>query len=149
MVRSHKIASWLIGSLATLTGLLLVGQATGAGTLPYRELLVDGRPMACAAVAATGVAQQEGLRGAPRTAPPMAFVFARAGRYGFWMHGVSQPITVAWVAKNRMIGAASMAPETDTVHAPPVPVRLAVEFIAGRGVPPIGSEVSLGTACQP
>lgn len=147
-IAQFNIAVMLLAGLGTVAGEHFeTSMAGGSQRLPHRTLLIDGRERGCISVATTSVAQERGLRGAALSAPPMAFLFMRPGRYGFWMAGVQLPISVAWVSGGRVIGAVSMAPESTAVYSSPVPIRLAVEFIAGRGLPPIGTRLSLGADC--
>ncbi len=133
-------------SVMTLIGTSLVAGAQTTG-LHYQHLHIDGRFRGCIPVATSVEAQERGLRGVTASNARMAFLFAKPGLYGFWMEGVARPITIAWVSEGRVVGAVAMAPESTTVYSPPVPIRLAVEFMAGRGLPAIGSRLRLGATC--
>ncbi len=69
----------------------------------------------------------------------MLFVFPNDSRTEFWMRGTTIPLSIAFIqADGRIVDLQDMQPLTDDRHAPPSPIRYALEanqgYFAAHGI---------------
>jgi uncharacterized membrane protein (UPF0127 family) len=77
----------------------------------------------------------------------MVFVWPSNVQESFWMENTFMPLTVAFLAPDgTILDLQDMAPQTEDLHAPPVPYRYAIEvnqgYFAANGVT-VGDKVTL------
>jgi uncharacterized membrane protein (UPF0127 family) len=76
----------------------------------------------------------KGLSNRPSLPPDhgMLFIFSEPGAHGFWMKNTNMPLSVAWLKDDgTVVALEDMEPNTLTPHAPPEPVKLALEMPRG------------------
>ncbi|HEX3424777.1 MAG TPA: DUF192 domain-containing protein [Acidimicrobiales bacterium] len=114
----------------------------------HRALFIDYRPAGCFQVAENTAAQHKGLSG--QTSPlPLVFNFGPGGTTPtFWMRNTPIGIVITWVAVDgHVLGQDAMAPESLTLHRPPQPVTLAVEWPVGQVPAESWTTMALGAKC--
>lgn len=117
-----------------------------------KQKLVLGRDTVLVEVASSEEQRNVGLMF--RTVMPenegMLFVFDRDDSYAFWMRNTELPLSIAFIERSgRIADIQDMIPHDETNrHAPPVPVRYALEMNQGwfeRHRVGLGDSVHVGT----
>ena len=116
-----------------------------AGYREVRVVLADTTKRACGrfVVADTEQRREDGLRGVHDLGPYAGMLFAQPGdsRIAFTMSGVSDPLEIAWYAKDgARVGAAHMKPCPNggndcPLYRSPRAYRSAIEVPGGRALP--------------
>jgi hypothetical protein len=112
---------------------LFAAACSTAAPLP-RVWLHAGAQGFDAEVANTPAARTRGLKGRNSLGADgaMLFIFNEASKHCFWMKGTPLPLSVAFLSDDgTIVGTADMAPNTDTLHCAPEPVRFALEAAQG------------------
>lgn len=89
-------------------------------------------------IADTAVKQSQGLSGHdPLTDNQgMLFIFARSGRYPFWMKGMEFPIDIIWIGEDKRIVDITKNAEPSSfprLYLPKTPAMYVLEINAGLG----------------
>ena len=112
-------------------GLAGCGGASPAAAVPYREILLDGRPVVCAEVFRTTAEHERGLSGDPAPAAG-AFVNQPPLQPSLWMHNVQRNLVGVWVAAGgHILGSVQMQAMTTVLHPAPAAVPLILELSPG------------------
>lgn len=126
----------LLGWFAVCGTIGKSSEPKGSTTLRIkRQRLIVGRDTVAVEVAETEEMRRVGLMFRETLAENegMLFVFDSAGIYPFWMKNTVIPLSIAFIDDQGVIrGLQDMMPNDElTYHAPPVPVRYALEMNQG------------------
>jgi uncharacterized membrane protein (UPF0127 family) len=104
------------------------GEPRRGSSQEFRTVLLDGRPVLCAAVFRTDAQHRQGLSGSDAPGAG-AFLNDPASQPSLWMRNVPRDLVAVWVGTNGVVlGSVRMKAETTTLHRAPAPVPLILEL---------------------